>query len=195
MKDATVTPVPAVGTRRPGGRTAENRKAVLAATRALLVEQGCAGMRIGVIADRAGVHRSSVYRRWKTPAGIVADLADDIATTSEIPDAGSLASDLRVVAERLAVNLAGDGPALIKNLLAWPDAEVQAHLSKFWRDRQDEVASILLRHGSSADAAVVTRLLAGPLHYQALIEAQPVTSNTVEAAVAAACAVAAAGPM
>lgn len=179
----------APGSRRPGGRTAENRQAVLAATRALLVEQGAVGMRIGVIADRAGVHRSSIYRRWQSPAGIVADLAQEIATRSEPPNTESLSGDLWVVAERLAANLTGDGPVLVKNLLAWPDPEVRALLTKFWHDRHGEVAGILRHYDWAADAAVVTRLLAGPLYYQALIEGLPITHDTVEAAVAAALAV------
>lgn len=194
MTQPTPTPTPTLtpGAQRPGGRTARTRQAVLAATRELLVEQGPAGMRIELIAARSGVHRSSIYRRWKTPAGIVADLAHDIAGTSTPPDTGTLAGDLRTVAERLADNLAGDGPALVKNLLAWPDPEVQAHLAGFWRDRHDEVAHVLVHHGCTGDPALVTRLLAGPLHYQALIEGGPVSPATVDAAVTAA--VAAASP-
>lgn len=179
------TPAPAPGAQRPGGRTARTRQAVLAATRELLVEHGPAGMRIELIAARSGVHRSSIYRRWKTPAGIVADLAHDIAGTPTPPDTGTLAGDLRSVAERLAANLTGDGPALVKNLLAWPDPEVQAHLAGFWQDRHDEVAHLLTHHRCTADPALVTRLLAGPLHYQTLIEGTPVTPATIDAAVTA----------
>lgn len=174
------------GAARPGGRTARTRQAVLAATRELLVQQGSPGMKMEAIAARSGVHRSSIYRRWGTPAGIVADLARDFATTSTPPDTGSLAGDLRVLAERLAANLTDDGPALIKALLGWPDVEVQAHLAQFWRDRHDEVAGVLAQHHCDTDPATVTRFLAGPLHYQALMEGTAPTPSTVADAVRAA---------
>ena len=52
--------------RRPGGRSAEKRAAVLAATLDLLAEVGPDGLAIGAVAQRAGVHETSIYRRWGT---------------------------------------------------------------------------------------------------------------------------------
>ncbi|XSG77700.1 TetR/AcrR family transcriptional regulator [Herpetosiphon llansteffanensis] len=58
---------------RPGGRSAKVHAAVLQATGELLLEQGYAQLRIGDVAQRAGVHETSIYRRWKTKAMLVAD--------------------------------------------------------------------------------------------------------------------------
>lgn len=178
----SLTP-PRAGTIRPGGRTARVRAEVLRATRELLTQQGASAMRMELIAERSGVHRSTLYRRWKRPAGIIADLADDIAGTIAVPDTGDLGQDLRQLAGRLAHQLDGDGGALVRALLGWPDQEVQQHLEDFWRDRRADVGLVLQHHGIDADPALVTRLLAGPLHYRSLIERHPVDDETITAAV------------
>ena len=45
--------------------------AVLAATRALLVEIGCDQLSMVAIADRAGVGRPALYRRWPSKTHLV----------------------------------------------------------------------------------------------------------------------------
>lgn len=160
--------------------------AVLDAARQLLVEQGAAGMRMELIAARSGVHRSSLYRRWKTPAGIVADLASQISTNLTPPDTGSLEKDVLALAERLATLLDGDGAALVQSLLAWRDPEVRAVLDHFWQARIHDVERILQRHGLDADPHLTIRLMAGPIHYQALVEGCTPAPSTVAAAVRAA---------
>ena len=71
------SPSPSVGTRRPGGRSARVRSAVLAATLEVLVETGYDGMTVDAVAARAGVHKTTVYRRWPTKAALVAAAAAD----------------------------------------------------------------------------------------------------------------------
>ena len=53
---------------RPGGRSARVRAGVLAAARELVAEQGYEPVSIEQIAARAGVHKTTVYRRWPTKA-------------------------------------------------------------------------------------------------------------------------------
>ncbi|MFI2362958.1 TetR/AcrR family transcriptional regulator [Promicromonospora sp. NPDC019610] len=81
--------------RRPGGRTARIRDQVLDAVRAELTERGHEGLTMEAVATRAGVHRATVYRRWRDVGGL---LADTIAAAGEIdwqpPDTGSLEGDL-----------------------------------------------------------------------------------------------------
>lgn len=143
-------------------------------------------MRMELIAQRSGVHRSSIYRRWTNAAGIAADLADEFDAGQIVPDTGDLEGDLRALAEQLAQRLAGDGAALVRSLLAWPDDEVRTVMSRFWEQRRAVIAATLARHESPGDPAQVLRLLAGPLHYQAVIEGQPVSPETISNAVCAA---------
>ena len=55
---------------RPGGRSARVQAAVHGATSALIAEHGRAAVTVPMIAARAGVTPSTIYRRW----GELADL-------------------------------------------------------------------------------------------------------------------------
>src|SRR5215813_2745308 len=80
---------------RPGGRTARIRADVLAAVEAELAEHGYDGLSIDGVAAKSGVHRTTVYRRWKTVAGLLVDLLQAGLDDSWTPaDTGSLEGDL-----------------------------------------------------------------------------------------------------
>src|SRR6476646_9810011 len=57
---------------RPGGRSARVRAAVLDATIALLREEGDA-FGIPQVAARAGVHETSIYRRWGSREALIVE--------------------------------------------------------------------------------------------------------------------------
>ncbi|MGX2993470.1 TetR/AcrR family transcriptional regulator [Streptomyces sp. JNUCC 64] len=81
--------------RRPGGRNARVRERILGATAELVARDGIAGFRYDEVAERAGVHRTSVYRNWPDREELVAEAliqyAEDLAT---IADTGDLRDDL-----------------------------------------------------------------------------------------------------
>ena len=84
-----------VGTKRPGGRSADNLARIVAATGELLVEKGYGRLSTEEVAERAGVHRSTVHRRFPTRAELVAHLMTTLARERvPVPDTGSLAGDL-----------------------------------------------------------------------------------------------------
>ncbi|WP_280183350.1 helix-turn-helix domain-containing protein, partial [Nocardia cyriacigeorgica] len=56
---------------RPGGRTARIRTQVLEAVHAELTEHGYDALTIDTVAARAGVHRATVYRRWRGLGGVL----------------------------------------------------------------------------------------------------------------------------
>lgn len=95
------------GTVRPGGRTARVRTAVLAAAGDALAEGGLAELDLADVARRAEVGKTTVYRRWGTPAGLVADLLADMAEQS-LPrtETGTLLGDLRANARLVQRTLA-----------------------------------------------------------------------------------------
>ena len=93
---------PEPGTVRPGGRTAKTREAVLRAAGDALAEDGFDRLDLAEIARRAGVGKTTVYRRWGTVPGLVADLLTEMAEESLPRTAtGSLLGDLTAQA-RLA---------------------------------------------------------------------------------------------
>ena len=71
------------------------RADVLAAVEAELAEHGYDGLTIDAVAARSGVHRTTVYRRWKTVAGLLVDLfRAGLDDSWEPADTGSLEGDL-----------------------------------------------------------------------------------------------------
>ena len=80
-----------VGEQRPGGRAERVRAAVLGAAAELLTDVGYDKMRVEDVADRAGVHKTTVYRRWPTKAALTADaIALNSADAVPIPDTGTI---------------------------------------------------------------------------------------------------------
>ncbi len=81
--------------RRPGGRSARVRRAVLEATLDELVDRGYSAMTIQGIASRAGVNKTSLYRRWGTKGALLADaLLATSAPPADPPDTGDVRTDL-----------------------------------------------------------------------------------------------------
>ena len=80
---------------RPGGRAAQVVAAVHAATLDILGEGGYERLELPEVAARAGVNKTTVYRRWPTKAELVLEIAllrmrQDVP----LPDTGTLLGDL-----------------------------------------------------------------------------------------------------
>ncbi|MCL6300647.1 TetR/AcrR family transcriptional regulator [Streptomyces kronopolitis] len=98
---------PAPGTRRPGGRTARTRAAVRDAVLAGLTEYGYPGLTVEYVAEHSGVHKTTLYRRWKDVEGLLADALDLAGEdTWAPPDTGSLEGDLRALAHEVVASFA-----------------------------------------------------------------------------------------
>src|SRR5919204_2046610 len=87
------------GSRRPGGRTARTREAVMRAVVAELAGNGYTGTTVERVAQRAGIAKTTIYRRWGGMDGLLADLmAEHAAREIPVPDEGDLDRDLRALA-------------------------------------------------------------------------------------------------
>ncbi|MEW9521473.1 TetR/AcrR family transcriptional regulator [Streptomyces tubercidicus] len=110
---------PSPGTRRPGGRTARTRAAVRDAVLAGLSEHGYPGLTVEYVAAHSGVHKTTLYRRWKDVEGLVADALDLAGEDSWVPpDTGSLEGDLRALAQEVVASftdpaVAASGSAMV----------------------------------------------------------------------------------
>lgn len=194
---------PAPGTVRPRGRTERVRAAVVAATRAELAAHGYPALTMERVAEVAGVAKSTVYRRWRDPAGLLAEVLDDMVLT-EVPlyDTGSIEVDLRRLAQgiyRFYLNpvwrpmMLGLIAAGVHNPRA---AEV---LHNFFGARNDQAAEAV-RHAikrgelpADTDPVEVVRALGAPFYYRMLVTHEPLDETIAEQAAAAAVAAAKAG--
>lgn len=94
MSDST-TDVDTTTPRRPGRpRSAQADRAIADAALQVLVEQGYEGMSIEAVAARAGVGKTTIYRRWPGKEGLIADALRSIDAGVEIADTGNTRDDL-----------------------------------------------------------------------------------------------------
>lgn len=83
-------------------RSAQSHQAMLQATLELLAEVGFEAMSIDAIAARAGVGKTTIYRRYNGKEELVADAIESIREEVLIPDTGKLSSDIDVLIENAA---------------------------------------------------------------------------------------------
>lgn len=107
------TPAPRA-TGRP--RSAAADAAILAATREALVELGWSKLTLGDVAARAGVAKTTLYRRWAGKNELVVDAVAELFDELELPDRGTLAADIEGVVLQFARIL--DRPEAKSGLMA-----------------------------------------------------------------------------
>ncbi|WP_249359140.1 TetR/AcrR family transcriptional regulator [Nocardia cyriacigeorgica] len=191
--------------KRPGGRSARVRDAVREATIAELAEHGYPGLTIENVAKRSGVHKTTVYRRWTNPEGLIADALDLAATEPwPIPDTGSLDGDLHAIVELVRTGFADPqaGPistAFITAAMQNPAAATA--LNAFFTARHAQSAQVIHRAigrgelPATVDAHAVIRFAVAPIYYRLFISHEPVTEADTESATRAALAAARAGAL
>src|SRR5690349_13448382 len=134
---------------RPGGRSARVRAAVMAATLDELARHGYTDLTVEKIADRAGVNKTTIYRRWSDLDGVLAEVLAELgATVVVIPDTGSFGGDLRTLGAMVQAALT-DPPvaALLTGLAAAAprSARAAAVLRDFFTERYRLAAEIVDR--------------------------------------------------
>ncbi len=93
---------------RPAGRprSTDADEAILSATRELLAERGWEGMTLGDVAARAGVAKTTLYRRWPGKADLVVDAMAQLFAKLRPVDAGSARADAAATISDLIALLA-----------------------------------------------------------------------------------------
>lgn len=133
---------------RTGGRSARVKEAVLAAAVAELTDRGYEAFSLARVAERAGVHLSTVHRRWGNKPGLMLDLLTEL-TQGMVPDphGDSLRDDLRQLADSVAAMLRE--PTIVMLLRAafvLPDEQLDELRQRFWTGRV-EVAQAIVDRG------------------------------------------------
>ncbi|MEU0840038.1 TetR-like C-terminal domain-containing protein [Streptomyces sp. NPDC005962] len=169
---------PSHGSARPGGRTARTRAAVLAAVYDELGADSFSALTLDKLAQRSGVHVSTIRRRWRTVEGVVVDLLAERASALPTPDSGDLRRDLRELAQLIAdFNSALRNRNVIQGLVAAAahDPRGEEILRDTFVGRVDERADIVRRAidrgelPADTDAKEVIAALAAPFYYRVLI--------------------------
>jgi len=176
---------------------------VLRAAGDALAEHGFGHLDLADVAARAGVGKTTVYRRWGTATALVADLLADMAEQS-LPrtETGSLLGDLTANA-RLVQRTLSDSrqSALFKAVIAAAtcDARAADALHRFYDTRITEWAPCVeqaIDRGevpAGTDSREVIRAVSAPLYYRLLTTADPLDRASADRAAKAAVVSAAAG--
>ncbi len=126
MTDSTVAP------RKGRPRSADADRAILAATRAVLAELGWGGLTMGDVAVRAGVAKTTLYRRWPSKNDLVVSAVAVLFDELQMADLGSLQADIEAVVRQFA------------DLLALPESQA-ALLALFAEATRDPALRLRVR--------------------------------------------------
>ncbi|MDX3233168.1 TetR/AcrR family transcriptional regulator [Streptomyces sp. ME19-01-6] len=169
------------------------RAAVLEATIIELTKTGYAALTVEGVAQRAGVHKTTVYRNWKDSDGLVAEaLASHFAVDIPIPDTGAVESDLHALARSLVATMTTQaGRALLITVLS--DAVRLPRLAKvkhaLFDDRfrrAEPVVTRAIERGelpADTDPAELLKALAAPIYFRLVFTGEPVDGATADRAV------------
>ena len=130
---------------RPGGRAAIVRARVLQAARELYAG-GDNSPNLTEIALKAGVQRSTVYRRWGNGEAVLLDaVGEAIQASVPIPKSGSLKDDLLSLARAThALHQTEDG----RRLIAMLHGASETVKRRFWHQRYTALSDIFTRAAS-----------------------------------------------
>ncbi|HEY0627864.1 MAG TPA: TetR/AcrR family transcriptional regulator C-terminal ligand-binding domain-containing protein [Sphingomicrobium sp.] len=181
--------------KRPGGRTADVTRRINLAMLELLAEGGIEACTFQNVASRAGVERSTLYRRnpdrWPAIMDAIIELAE--RETARF-DSGSFRDDLAATLLNLAKVLNGPmGPALIQVAGALQSGVAPGQGERFWKSRQRQLAPMFeaaIQRGelpADVDRDELFAMTAGPIYFRKFIASQPLSDAWVRKAVDQVC--------
>jgi AcrR family transcriptional regulator len=187
------TPLPA---KRPGGRAAQVSRRIEQATLDLLIEGGIERCTIPNVAERAGIQRSTLYRRYGDRWGMMIDAVARTAAeeVTAVSPGASFADNLRDVLWKLSrmmeTPIGAAAISVAAMLRASPDRE---RATRFWATRLtqlDPMFDAAVKRGelpADVNREDLFAFAAGPVHFRLLIAQQPADRDWVERVVAAIC--------
>jgi AcrR family transcriptional regulator len=122
--------------------------AVLDATISLLADEGSPDFTVAAVAERAGVHETSIYRRWRTKESLVNEaILTRISGDLPVPDHGSVRADLlELLVSALKFLRSPIGGALVRMTVALPPSEQSTAFKRaFWAARFPAILTVLER--------------------------------------------------
>jgi AcrR family transcriptional regulator len=152
----------------------------------VVAKGGSDAVNIGDIARLAGVHDTSIYRRWPTKEHLVFDaLIDFNRERLPIPDTGTLRDDLvAYMATVTNYSTTPIGQAMIKAMVGTTDdAAMAAGRADFWQSRIDHTLVMFDRAvargevAANADPVAALQLLTGAFYFRLLLTRQPVDDD------------------
>jgi len=98
------------------------------------------------VAERSGVHRATIYRRWPTRAQLLREALTLYTSDLAMPDTGSFRRDLRLLAKKLTV-IFSDPLVMAMNgaIASGSDPELAEVAVEHWTPVFDEISRTIER--------------------------------------------------
>lgn len=178
-------------------RSERSRRAIYAASLALVGEVGYGRTTIEGIAARAGVGKQTIYRWWPSKGAVLLEAFLDLGEQAaaglgeyEIPDTGDLAADLKLVMRATVDQMtdpAFDVPARALAAEGVIDAELGVEFATKLLEPQLQLYVKRLESGRRAgdvrqgiDLRIALELLVGPMTHRWLMRTLPLTHAYAE---------------
>jgi AcrR family transcriptional regulator len=169
----------------------QTEQAILAATRELLAERGVQQLTVEGVAGRAGVAKTTIYRRWRSKDELaLAVLLNMVEEIVEVPDLGDIRAELVGFVDG-AVRILGTTlmGRVMQGLVS--DLATDPELGRSFRERVvayrvSELRRVIRRgieRGElrpDADVELVHELLFGPVYYRLLLSGGKLESGLAE---------------
>jgi AcrR family transcriptional regulator len=168
--------------KKPRGRPRSDRshRAILQATLELLAEVGFDAMSIEAISTRAGVGKTTIYRRYTSKEELVADAIESIREEIVLPDTGNLHTDIDELIQNAAqLVLTPLGRQTVATIVSSAASNPQfAHIyqTKYLEPRRQDFAIVLARAKArkeispELDADLFFDLMSGIMLYASIFE-------------------------
>jgi len=161
----------------------------------LLSEGGLEACTFQNVAARAGIERSTLYRRkvdrWPTIVDAIIDMADQMTATF---DTGSFRGDLaKTLTNLVGVLNSPVGPSLMEVAGALQAGAAPGQAERFWESRRQQLAPMFdaaIRRGElrpDVDRDELFAMAAGPVYFWKFVASKPLTDDWVRRVVDQVC--------
>lgn len=171
--------------RRPGGRSERVRESVAQAVLELFRERHFA-FGIPEVAERAGVHRATIYRRWPTRGDLISEALNSFFRSVAIPDTGSWESDVHALAATLARFFADPVEiGVVSSLATDSDPLASQVIQDHWRPYVDSMIDVVERAKGRGEvdpnlpSGRIIEMLIAPFVVQTVVVRRPVSRHHV----------------
>jgi AcrR family transcriptional regulator len=185
MTTPTLPPAESVSRGRPRDPRAE--RAILQATLDITSEHGLVGLTIDVVAQRAGVGKATIYRRWASKEEMVIDAWRTLVTPIEAPNTGSLRGDLEALLAQYTSTTTGSADALPHLIAAARvNPDLQRTLTAFIEERRAPMRATLrqaVKRGeirSDIDLDLMHEMIVGPMLSKRLLFGEPISKRQLD---------------
>jgi AcrR family transcriptional regulator len=173
------------------GRAAKVVASVLQATGEELNRVGYANLRVDEVAERAGVNKTTIYRRWPTKAVLVSDTLDShFQTERPLPETGSLRGDiLDYLTNMVTLSRTAMWRGIFTALSGRTDPEVEAVARKLYL-RERGFRTRLVQRGiergelpKAVDAQLIGDMFSAPILRRLLTFGEEVEREYIESVI------------